>query len=474
MYHWHELAELPDSLTCCFEFTDVRYFCINPLNHDELIIAAYPQDSGVNCVPLWFEVYNTLTNEYKDFDDTNINFSSKSYKFINHCNSQQLVSLDFDNYTINILSHDHLQWQKYTLDLKSSYDQSILSSFNPDKSNKFNFCIDDESGLLFIKYGSWKSYLLIVELFDFDFKTIKKNESKQPNPEKQGGITANLNIKSIDKKAIETRATKTGNYQCSIIGNEAVLDVDWKYCCLLGMVYHNDNEIKQKRQKKQKHGKTYQFLLALNGNFKSWIDNLFIIDVTINMIKNDKSTNDKYDHDYVIKMGKNEQLTKILTTSAKKVLHCGDCGEDIDNDLYFEFSSYSYSIYKKCYMIFVGGEWSHESGWSSIDCDKIYYIDLIDCTFHESKVKWCLDYGIDNCCSLLDYNQQFLHVFGGYGYPECSRETLNSHFKIDVKYVIDDLLYNYVVIPWLNQAQRCLNLYIPGDMIRLIQKYVTI
>ena len=86
-------------------------------------------------------------------------------------------------------------------------------------------------------------------------------------------------------------------------------------------------------------------------------------------------------------------------------------------------------------------------------CDKIYYIDLIDCTFHVSKVKWCLDYGIDNCCSLLDHNQRFLHVFGGYGFPQSKRETLDSHFKIDLAYVIDDLLYNYAVIPWLHKTQ---------------------
>ena len=230
-----------------------------------------------------------------------------------------------------------MQWQKYKLNLKSSilHDYSILRSFSPDKEEKLNFCIDDESGLIFIKYGSWKSYLLIVQLLDLKLKSIDQNNFQEP--------------------AAGDTTMKTANHECCIISNEAVLDVDWKDCRLLGMVYHSDNENKQKRQKKQKQGKTYQFLLALNGNFKSWTDNLFIIDVTIDI-------NSKYD--YIIKMCKNEKLTKILSTSAKQVLDYGEDGVYIDDGLYFDFSNYSYSIYKKHYMIFVGGIWSDRSGWS--------------------------------------------------------------------------------------------------------------
>ena len=55
IHPWHELTKLPDSLTCSFEFTDDRYYCINPRNPDELIIAAYPQRSSINFKPFWFE-----------------------------------------------------------------------------------------------------------------------------------------------------------------------------------------------------------------------------------------------------------------------------------------------------------------------------------------------------------------------------------------------------------------------------------
>ena len=506
IHQWHELSRLPESLMSGFDFmiTYGRYYSINPLNPDELMIAAFPQyaDTEISKFgPLcnWFEVYDTKTNEYKDFDERNIHFSPKCYKFVNHYNPQQLVSIDFDSYTISILNHDSLKWQKYKLHLQS-FDKSIASSFTPDKESKLNFCIDDEYGLLFIKYGAWKSYLLIVQLFDFqsiDIKNqanMKDNNRKQEN--KQNTAPIEKETKLTDKSDTDdTIKTKTGNYKSSIIANEIIPDDDWKCCRLLGMVYHNDNEIKEKREKKRKRGKKYQFLLALDGDFESWIDNLFIIDVTIDRIKNvesnknkntnknknnnvninknDKSRNNKK-YNYTVKMCKNEKLTKILSTSAKQALHCGEDGVYVDDGLYFEFSNYSYSIYKKYYMIFVGGSWSHKSGWSSCNSDTIYYIDLVNCTFHASKVRWCLDCGFENCCSLLDCNQRYLHIFGGYGFPQCSREPLDSHFKIDIKYVIDELLHNDVVIPWLNQAQKSLNLYIPNDVIRLIEKYVTV
>ena len=177
--------------------------------------------------------------------------------------------------------------------------------------------------------------------------------------------------------------------------------------------------------------------------------------------------------------------------------------ENIEYDVKkFTLTQFGYTLYKKYYLIIIGGVFHISGYYRRISTNNIYIVDLFNWTFirshirspnmiriednksgiklngiHDPFVLLC-NRKNENKNKNLNKNDKYetdLHIFGG---TSCVQQNYHNnekqgrmHFKINLSMIIKQLTINSVVIPWMNVIQRKLSIDIPNDVRLLIEKY---